>query len=239
MLEWLTPRRKATLYTDRLCTLARVLCLMASYTLSTVVNAQTQNLTTLTLHKTVINQQGGQLSEADFALTIDAVTVQSGIAQVVEPNVDLLVAVSDRDGYREGDWYCIDQENLSSNLPESGDPSGTQLNLRAGSTVECFVVINDQPVDLRLLKLADVNTSSPGSVVTYEVIVENTGSAIAHRIQVTDKLPAELSYLPDSIVGGDSSDDSDPAGKGLSWNIGSLNPGSVMVLSFQVTVGAQ
>ena len=145
-------------------------------------------ITTLTLSKLVVNDQGGALGVNDFNLAINGSPVTSGIANVVPHDTDLLISEVDNPAYLEGTWSCNDSSNLTTGLPTNGDAFGTLLNLSEGSTVECSITNNDQPADIRLTKQVSSASVQPGSVVTYQVTVENVGNAEARNILVTDIL---------------------------------------------------
>ena len=195
-------------------------------------------VTTLTLTKLVINDQSGTLGVNDFNLFIDGISVTSGVPNVVAHDTDLLISESDSPAYAEGRWNCIDTSGLTTGLPTAGDPFGTVVNLVEGATAECSITNNDQPADIKLTKQVSDASVTPGSLVTYQVTVENVGAAEARNIVVTDVLSDLLTYVNNSISGGDIADDSDPEGAGLSWTIGAMAPGSITTLSFQATVGA-
>ena len=64
------------------------------------------------------------------------------------------------------------------------------------------------------------------------------GPLQATNIVVTDVVPSGVTYVAASIAGGDSRNDADPAGAGLSWTVNSLNNGANTALTFEATVDA-
>lgn len=58
------------------------------------------------------------------------------------------------------------------------------------------------------------NTIVPGSVITYELALRVVGSGVAQSVQVSDVLPAELAYQPDTLIVAGIAEDDDfaPAG---------------------------
>jgi conserved repeat domain len=65
-------------------------------------------------------------------------------------------------------------------------------------------------------------------------VVSNTGNETATLVTVSDTVPAHTTYVPGSIAGGDSRDDSGlPV---LVWVVNSLAPGQAESLSYAVTV---
>ncbi|MGI9304855.1 MAG: DUF11 domain-containing protein, partial [Gammaproteobacteria bacterium] len=89
------------------------------------------------------------------------------------------------------------------------------------------------PTDLFVVKRAEQTTVTEGQVVLFETVVTNNGPGLATGMTITDAIPAGLTYAPGSIGGGDGRADDDPAGGGLTWVIGGLNPGDSVVLSYR------
>ncbi len=88
--------------------------------------------------------------------------------------------------------------------------------------------------DLSLIKV--VNDTSPdlGDTVTFTLTLNNSGPDTATNIVVEDVIPAGLTYVPGSISGGDSNDDTGlPV---LTWDINSLTSGTSAILTFQAMV---
>ncbi len=95
----------------------------------------------------------------------------------------------------------------------------------------------DQPVDLKITK--SVNDLSPniGDILTFTLLIENLGANDASDVVVTDIIPSGYSYVPGSISGADSRDDTSPSGSGLSWTIDDFKVSDPAVsLTFQAEV---
>jgi uncharacterized repeat protein (TIGR01451 family) len=88
-----------------------------------------------------------------------------------------------------------------------------------------------------------VDVPSPGGVVNFELTVENTGDMALDPVQLIDIIPDGLtyssgtsivdgiSYEPDSIV------DNASGTQTITWlNIGAMNPGDIIVVTFDATV---
>ena len=83
--------------------------------------------------------------------------------------------------------------------------------------------------------ISDV-TPEIGSTVTFSLTVANpAGFQAANNLTVTDVVPTGFTYLPGTITGGTSRNDSSPAGTGLTWTIASLAADSNTVLTYQAT----
>lgn len=96
--------------------------------------------------------------------------------------------------------------------------------------------VGSAPVLLLSKQSVDANGAplQPGDVLSYVIVVQNAGNAVANAVTVSDSLPAHTGYVPGSIAGGDAN--SDAALPLLSWTINTLPPGAPVTLSFAVTV---
>jgi uncharacterized repeat protein (TIGR01451 family)/fimbrial isopeptide formation D2 family protein len=74
----------------------------------------------------------------------------------------------------------------------------------------------------------------PGDLVTYTLVVSNTGNETATLVTVSDTVLAHTTYVPGSIAGGDSR--SDAGLPVLVWTINALAPNVPVYLTFAVTV---
>jgi len=117
----------------------------------------------------------------------------------------------------------IENEVYSSN---ADDPRESK-----GSVVDALDVI-DVSLDG---SISDV-TPEIGSTVTFTLTIANpAGFQAANDLVITDIVPTGFSYLPGTITGGTSHNDSSPAGTGLTWTIASLAAGGNAVLTYQAT----
>lgn len=86
-------------------------------------------------------------------------------------------------------------------------------------------------VDLELNKIADKTAVHSGDVVRYTITVTNKGPGAASNVEVTDQLPAGVTYKPTYTV---SQGTYTPA-TGI-WTVGSLANGASATLTIDVTV---
>ncbi|HAG81892.1 MAG TPA: hypothetical protein DCL61_12180, partial [Cyanobacteria bacterium UBA12227] len=56
-------------------------------------------------------------------------------------------------------------------------------------------------VELVLIKTADRAAAEPGDTVIYRLALRNAGTAPASNIELTDKLPLGMQFLPESLQG--------------------------------------
>ena len=193
---------------------------------------------TLTLVKTVINDNGGDKVIADFDISIDGVEVSSGTANTVLANEPITISELDLVPYSEGTWACTDSNGLTTTLPGNGAATGTSVTLMPGSDVTCEIINNDLGIDLTIAKTVDDATPNIGQLITFTLVVSNAGPDVATNVTVADAVPAGFTFEPGSMSGGDSIDDTDPTGSGLQWVINTIPVGSPATLTFQATVNA-
>jgi uncharacterized repeat protein (TIGR01451 family) len=104
------------------------------------------------------------------------------------------------------------------------------------------VVINARAFDISVQKSSSKATVEEGETFTYTIAVTNETAAVSGtNLVVTDVVPAGLTYVPGTMTGGTTVDQSSPTGTGLRWTIASLAAGVTENLSFQASVntGAQ
>ena len=89
--------------------------------------------------------------------------------------------------------------------------------------------------DLQLTKTG-LTTAAPGQTLTYTLAYQNlvSGGDAATGVQITDVLPAEVSYVAGSCTGCTY----DSTSHSLSWILGSVALGASGTRTYQVTVGS-
>ncbi len=199
---------------------------------------------TLTLVKNILNDNGGTGTIDDFDISIDdgtgAIEVSSGTANPVMANLPITISELDLTAYAEGSWSCSDDNGVmaAADLPAAGLATGTSVTLLPGAAVLCEITNNDLGIDLSIAKMVSNTTPNVGDTITFTLTVSNAGPDVATNVSVTDIVLAGFTYVPGSISGGSATDESDPAGTGLTWDIASVAVGSPVTLSFDVTVNA-
>ncbi len=89
---------------------------------------------------------------------------------------------------------------------------------------------------LTVAKLVNRAEAEVGDTITFTIRVTNSGPSAAANLMITDVLPSGFSYVGSSIAGGDSRDESDPAGVGLRWTINSLPLNGTVDVQLQATI---
>lgn len=158
-------------------------------------------------------------------------------------NIDFIVA---NWGGSSGFPNKTHRENWSVNIVNGVSTSFTYVTGTPGSLrreplvwgVEMEPVVDVKPeVDLKITK--SVNDTSPNieDTVTFTLLIENVGVNDASDVVITDIIRSGFSYVPGSISGADSRDDTSPSSSGLSWIIDDFNVGDPAVsLTFQAEV---
>ncbi len=114
------------------------------------------------------------------------------------------------------------------------DPNSTPNNNVLSENDQDTAVVMPVPViDLSLDKMVDNSTPNVGDTVTFTLTLSNASNwSMARNVTVTDTIPNGFSYIPSSIMGGDSTSTAGP----LSWTIDSLISGTNTVFSFDAEV---
>jgi uncharacterized repeat protein (TIGR01451 family) len=87
-----------------------------------------------------------------------------------------------------------------------------------------------------VIKTVSDATPNIGDAITFTLQVINNGPDVATDVSVSDVVTPGFSYVPLSISGGASNDDSDPASSGLAWLLSSVNAGGSVFVDFQAIV---
>ena len=192
----------------------------------------------LTLVKSVTNDNGGDLEVADFEMFIDTTPATSGTSVLVMANQNIVIRETDVVSYAEGTWECIDVTGLTAGLPLTGVATGETIQLSPGADVTCSIVNNDLGIDLSIVKTVDDPTPNIGQVITFTLTVVNNGPDVATGASVSDIIPAGFTYEAGTISGGDTNDDTDPSGALLGWTLNTMPVGTPFVLTFDAKVNA-
>jgi len=120
--------------------------------------------------------------------------------------------------------YEIDKGN---GVGSNGRPLDNGSDYEA---VDCYAISPSVSVDIGVTKVVDDATPPEGGTVNYTIGVDNAGPSTATAVQITDLLPAGVTYVSATPSQGIY----DPVTG--NWFIGTLNPGSTVTLLLTVTV---
>ncbi len=82
-------------------------------------------------------------------------------------------------------------------------------------------------------KAVNFGTASPGTTLTYTIVVTNTGASGATGVVVNDTIPSNTTYVAGSITGTGANAAGNP---NLVWNVGAVAGGASATLTYQVTI---
>ena len=89
--------------------------------------------------------------------------------------------------------------------------------------------------DLAVTKQTDKPEPNVGDTITYTVTLRNNGTATATGVEVTDTLPANVTYVSASAAGGTSFTPSGTPVTGGIWSVPTIAPGQSLVLTITAT----
>ena len=75
-----------------------------------------------------------------------------------------------------------------------------------------------------------------GDVLIFTIVATNNGPDNATDVHIVDVVKPGFGYVATSMTGGDTRNDTSPAGTGLDWGIANLASGASVTLNFQATV---
>ena len=149
----------------------------------------------LTLAKTLINDNGGDLLVEDFDISIDTVEVANNTATDVLANTDITISELDLDGYTEGTWACVDANTLTTGLPAAGAANGETFQLEPGSDVTCSITNDDIAPQLTLVKTVVNDNGGAAIIDDFDISIDTVEVANNTAIAVlanTDIVISEL-----------------------------------------------
>lgn len=130
-----------------------------------------------------------------------------------------------------------------------GDGGGDAVVGTTGADDDDSGFLAIQAAILDLIKSATVldpfggSTAVPGSVITYQIVANVTGTGSLTNLVVSDPVPADTAYVPASIVfegtGQTDATDTDEGsfdGTQISVDMGTVTSGESRTITFQVTI---
>lgn len=194
---------------------------------------------TLTLVKTVTNDNGGTADPTDWTLTADGPTPGisgvTGAGPVTNVPVDVgeytLSESGGPTGYTAGEWSCVGAEEFI----------GSDVTIDVGENVTCTINNNDQPAQVgrwTIRKASDPasgSTVDPGAVITYTATASKLDGVDPRNVVVVDDLSDVLnnaSFVDGSISA--STGSASLSGDELTWTIPQLSGDATV--SYQVRV---
>ncbi|MFC6491041.1 DUF6923 family protein, partial [Nitratireductor sp. GCM10026969] len=152
---------------------------------------------TLTLRKTLVNNDGGIAEVEDFILTasgpanISGPTGDPAVTDAVVPAGSYALGETGPAGYTAGTYRCA----IDGGAPVASD----SLNLGSGQSAVCTITNDDIPPDVSINKalvdesIADDLFPQDGEFLTYEITLTNTGGT-ASNYEVADILDGNVVF---------------------------------------------
>ncbi len=138
---------------------------------------------TLTLAKSVTNDNGGLLTDADFSLEVDGNAVTSGDPTTVLANTSITISEAIVPGYTEGAWECVDNNSLTGGLPLAGAAAGESIVLASGADVTCSITNDDIAPTLTLVKNVVNDNGGDGVIADFDISVD--GAVVSSGVATT------------------------------------------------------
>ncbi len=112
-------------------------------------------LTSLSVTKVIISDQGGTATLDDFEIRVDGLEVSwpdpgsttGGSAVVADSPASYDLSEADLAGYQEGTWSCTDQDLIGVPVSNGGAFGGASVSVAEGRQVICSITNDDEAVE--------------------------------------------------------------------------------------------
>jgi len=202
-----------------------------------------------TVSYTITAANTGQVPLADINFTIPLTgvlddAVYNGDAGATEGNLSYASPDLTYDGDLDPGQSAVITYTVTVNNPDTGDKqlTSTLTSTTPGSScpptatpAACTATVTVLIPALTITQAASVTTTTPGSVVSYTITVDNTGQTPYTGATVTDDLTSiqnDATYNSDAAATAGAVSYTDPV---LTWT-GTLNPGDTATITFSITV---
>jgi uncharacterized repeat protein (TIGR01451 family) len=132
-----------------------------------------------------------------------------------------------------------DTTGLISGTPTASGSTAVSVSATnaAGTSSTINLTITIGVPNVVLTKTSSVATAQSGNTVTFTIQYQNTGTANASSVAITDVIPTGSTLVAGSITGGGVLSGSTSTGYTITWTIGTIAAGAASgSVSFQVTV---
>ncbi|MFC1700013.1 hypothetical protein ACFLZ4_00005, partial [Patescibacteria group bacterium] len=192
---------------------------------------------TLTLVKTVVNDDGGNALPDDFGLTIGGDSATSGVAYSVAANTPIAI---DEAGLTSYSFVSITGEGCPTDL-------GGTVTLSEGQNITCTITNDDIPLGILFISKSNdkwPNDQQVGNTVTYEIKVRAEDGSV-DDVVVTDLLPEGFDYT--STIGSVSALSNKHGGITVTvlgyaspgtWYIGDMEKDEIITLTYTAKIGS-
>ena len=175
-----------------------------------------------------IDNGAGNLIIIDKTLGTTAIVGALGVANITGLGTD---AISGLWGTTSTDVYEIDTATGAATNPRAIDGEGG-ASFGYGA-FDCIANCVLKQAELAISKTVSNANPLVAATIVYTVTVTNNGSDTATAVQVSDTLPAGVSFVAPAVPSQGSYDDASGA-----WYIGTINSGASVTLQLSATVDA-
>lgn len=161
----------------------------------------------------------------------------SGVTGTITINLTVPSTTPSATSYARFRWSSVITN--STGLAADGEVEDYAVTLVGGADISVVKSVDTSAAAITAGDVLDADNSgnvTPGDTVTFTILVSNEEAVDVGTLVITDIVSAGYSYVASSISGGDSNDDSNPTGSGLTWTITALNAGDDVNLSFKALV---
>ncbi len=190
---------------------------------------------------TIVGGTGGTITLSGNAVSASLAMLAAGGTAVLTFDATVDTPLANHDGNPDTETFTnqsmIGADGLPPGMTDAdGDPSNGKQPTQITAVAEpgTGTPVLDDAKSVQLVTDLDGDTLvDPGDTLRWRITVTNTGSAMATNVILTDEVPAHTTLVPGSVV---TSQGVVFGTNPIKVNIGTLPPGGVAVVSFNVSV---
>ena len=198
-------------------------------------------LTAVANSGTIVGGTGGTITLSGNAVSASLAMLAAGDIATLTFDATVDTPLANHDGNPDTETFTnqsmIGADGLPPGMTDAdGDPSNGKQPTRITAVAEpgTGAPVLDDAKSVQLVTDLDGDTLvDPGDTLRWRMTVTNTGSAMATNVVLTDEVPAHTTLVPGSVV---TSQGVVFGTNPIKVNIGTLPPGGVAVVSFNVIV---
>jgi len=179
-----------------------------------------------------INLGEGDLSQHEIT---DEELGQADFRELINGWYSLSETIPEGSDWTQTNISCDDYRQES--RQSSSDGEGYSVYITAGETTHCQIGNQEKPA-FRIKKSNDATgKKNPGDIITYTLVVDLLCSSL-HDVFLTDVTPEGFDYVAGSWTSSKAGVTEPDYGSPGTWDLGEMNPGDVITLTYQAKVGS-
>ncbi len=136
-----------------------------------------------------------------------------------------------------GSWVSAEILDTPHSISSFGEDENGELYVLDHVNGRVYKFASTVPPDLSASrKIASNSAPAVGTVVTYAIVLSNSGGAFTHTVRLTDSVPPGLSYVSGSLAATLGTPDASSASM-LKWS-GVMSSTSIATVTYAVTISA-